>query len=83
MHEASVAKDVLEIILETIDNDADLRGKTVNAINFALSYPPTVAADSFEFYFIELIKGTIIEGARLNFELCEHHGFFINSLDVD
>lgn len=83
MHEASLAKDVMEIILETINGDDELRGKAINAINFALSSPPTVSTDSFEFYFVEFIKGTILEGARLNFALSENHGFFINSIDID
>jgi len=83
LHEASVAEDVLEIILETISHDDDLKGKSVNAINFSQSFPPTVVPDSFEFYFVELIKGTVLEGTRLNFHKCDEHGFFINSIDVD
>lgn len=83
MHELSVAQDVLEIILEEIHNDEDLNGKSVNAINFSQSYPFTVVPDSFEFYFIELIKGTVLEGAQLNFDICKNHVFFITSINVN
>ena len=83
LHEASVAKDVLEIILETLDGDSDLSGKKVNTIKFSQSFPPTVVPDSFEFYFTELVKGTLIEGADLIFLQSEEHGFFISSIEVD
>jgi len=83
MHEASVARDVLDIILETVDADLDLSGKTVKQIKFSQSFPPTVVPDSFEFYFSELVKGTIVEGAELSFIQCDEHGFFISSIEVD
>ncbi|MDA3809302.1 MAG: hydrogenase/urease maturation nickel metallochaperone HypA [Spirochaetaceae bacterium] len=83
MHEASIAKDVFDIIMETIDTDSDLSGKPVQKINFRQSFPNTVVPDSFEFYFTELVKETVLDGAELNFEKCEEHGFFITSIEVN
>lgn len=82
MHEASVAKDVMEIIMETIETDADMRNKPINKITFSQSFPPTVVPDSFEFYFVELVKGSVLEGAELVFKECKKHGFFIDSINV-
>lgn len=83
LHESSLAKDVMEIILETIASDITLSVKTVNSIQFSQSYPPIVVAESFEFYFEEMIKGTVLEGAELIFRESEKHGFFIETIDVD
>lgn len=83
MHEASIAGDVLEIILETLNADPDLKQKPVKKIHFKQSYPHSVMPDSFEFYFTELVKKTLLEGAELYFEESEERGFFISSIEVD
>ena len=83
MHEASVAKDVLEIILDTVNADKNLQNKNLTKITFSQSFPPTVVTDSFEFYFTELIKGTVLDGAELYYKESREHGFFITSIEVE
>lgn len=83
MHEASIANDVMEIIMERVNSDKDLQGKMVKSIKFSQSFPHTVVPDSFEFYFVELVKGTVLENAQLLFTESDNHGFFIDSIDVD
>ena len=83
MHEASIAKYVLDILNETINKDSNLKNKKVKKISFTLSKPYTVYPDSFEFYFIELVKGTVFENARLEYNNSNKIGFFVSSIDFE
>ncbi len=83
MHEAKVAKYTYEIIRDTIQADSDLKGKKVEQIVFTQSFPNTVVPHSFEFYFEELVKETLLEGAELIFKDGEQKGFFVSSLIVE
>lgn len=82
MHEAKLAKYVYDIVSETLTEDEDLRGKKVKKITFAQSRPYTVVADSFEFYFRELVKNTAMEEALLEFGESKERGFFVSSIEV-
>lgn len=83
MHEASVAKYVLDILNETISSDDSLKNKIVKKITFALSSPYTVYPDSFEFYFVELVKGTIFENCTFEYKHSDEIGFFVSSIDFE
>ncbi|MBT3236697.1 MAG: hypothetical protein HN353_12145 [Bdellovibrionales bacterium] len=84
MHEASIAKYVLEIVQETIDSDPCCQNKLVKSITFALSRPYTVYPDSFEFYFTELIRDIPqICGTQLIYIDSDQRGFFVSSIDFE
>ncbi len=83
MHEASVAQYTLEALTEIFKSDDRLKGKKINKITFALGKPNTVMPESFEFYFVELIKGTCFENVIVDYENSDHEGFFISSIDVE
>ena len=76
MHEATVAKYAFDIITETSK-------KKVTKITFGMGKPNTVMRGSFEFYFIELIKDTNIDGAKLVYENSDEEGFFVSSIEVE
>lgn len=83
MHEAALAKSVMDILTESLDGDEVSRGKRVRRITFALGRPRTVVPDSFSFYFEMQAKDTRYEGAELQFQESETRGFFIDSVDVE
>lgn len=83
MHEASVAQYTLEVLNEVISSDDRLRGKKLKKIIFALGKPNTVMPSSFEFYFIELVKGTNLDGVPFEYEDSDEEGFFVSSVEVE
>jgi Zn finger protein HypA/HybF involved in hydrogenase expression len=86
MHEAKVAEYVFDLVMEIVDDDNDLKGKKIKSLSFALTEPHSVIPDSFEFYFTELVKGTLIEGAKLEFsdnEELELGAFYLSGIEVD
>jgi Zn finger protein HypA/HybF involved in hydrogenase expression len=84
MHEASIAKYVLEIVQETVDSDPNCQDKRIKSITFALSHPYTVYPDSFEFYFTELIREIPhLSGMKLNYVDSSEKGFFVSSIDFE
>ncbi|MEI6079677.1 MAG: hydrogenase maturation nickel metallochaperone HypA [bacterium] len=83
MHEATIAQYAFDIIKETQNNDPAIKDKKVKKITFGMGKPYTVMKDSFEFYFSELIKGTTLDGAELEYEKSELTGFFVSSIDVE
>jgi len=83
MHEATIARYAFDIINETIENLPSLKGKKVKKIIFGNGKPYTVMVESFELYFLELIKGTKLEGARLEYERSEQIGFFVSTIEVE
>ncbi|MCX6111702.1 MAG: hydrogenase/urease maturation nickel metallochaperone HypA [Proteobacteria bacterium] len=83
MHEATIARYAFDIINETIDNLSNLKGKKVKKIVFGNGKPYTVMVESFELYFSELVKGTRLEGAILEYERSEQIGFFVSTIEVE
>ena len=64
MHELSITQNMLEIVLDYArNNDANSVGK----INLVIGELTGYVADSVQFYFDLLSKGTLAEGAVLNF----------------
>ena len=82
MHEAAIAKDVLTILEENCASNEEIADRDVTKITFTVGRPYTVYPDSFEFYFVELIKGTRFEKAEIIFEEVDEQGFFIKSFDI-
>jgi len=76
MHEATVAKYAFDIIKETSN-------RKVTRVTFGMGKPNTVMQDSFEFYFMELIKGTNIDGAKFVYKDSDEEGFFVSSIEVE
>ncbi|MEI6093136.1 MAG: hydrogenase/urease maturation nickel metallochaperone HypA [bacterium] len=83
MHEATIAQYAFEIIKETISDNPTLDGKEVKKIVFGNGQPYTVMVESFEFYFSELIKGTKMEKAKLEYEKSDESGFFVSSIEIE
>lgn len=83
MHEASVAQYTLEVINEVINSDDRIKGKKIKKIIFALGRPNTVMPSSFEFYFTELVKGTVLENVPFEYEDSTEEGFFVSSIEVE
>ncbi|MBF0361465.1 MAG: hydrogenase maturation nickel metallochaperone HypA [Oligoflexia bacterium] len=83
MHEASLAHYALEILNETIKNDSSLNDKDIKKITFSVGKFSNVYAESFEFYFSELIKNTKFTSAKLEFLNSDENGFFVSSIEVD
>ncbi|MFH1223883.1 MAG: hydrogenase/urease maturation nickel metallochaperone HypA [Pseudomonadota bacterium] len=76
MHEAKVAQYAFDIIKEATP-------KHVTKITFGVGKPNTVMRDSFEMYFLGLIKGSALEKAELIYEDSNEEGFFVFSIEVD
>lgn len=86
MHELSVTKSMLDLVL----NQAQENGaERVQGINLVIGEMSGVVDDCVRFYFDFLSKGTIAEGAHLSFRVvpararCQECGkrFKINGLD--
>ncbi len=83
MHEASIAKDALDILRETLNDDPCLRGKKVKEIVFTQGWPHTVCPESFELFFSEMVKGTPLENTRITFVESELKELLLTSIEVD
>jgi len=65
VHELSVTESMLSVVLRHAETN---KATEVTAINMVLGDMSTVMEDSVRFYFEILGKGTIAEGAKLNFK---------------
>ena len=84
MHEASIAKDALEILRETLNEDPCLRGKKVKEVVFSQGWPHTVCPESFELFFSEMVKNTPLEKAIITFtESPGLRELLLTSIEVD
>lgn len=83
MHEASIAKDALDILRETLNDDPCLRGKKVKEIVFTQGWPHTVCPESFELFFSEMVKGTPLENTKITFVESELKELLLTSIEVD
>jgi Zn finger protein HypA/HybF involved in hydrogenase expression len=83
MHEASIAKDALEILRETLNLDPCLRGKKVKEIVFTQGWPHTVCPESFELFFSEMVKNTPLENAKVTFIESEGTELLLKSIEVE
>jgi hydrogenase nickel incorporation protein HypA/HybF len=63
MHELSITQSMLDLVLEYAD------GHPVTAINLKLGELALVVPESVQLYFEYLSKGTVAQGARLNWEI--------------
>lgn len=64
MHEMAVTQSLLDIVT----GEAEKAGaKQVSAVNLVIGEMSGLVDDSVQFYFDFLTKGTVAEGARLNF----------------
>ncbi|MBF0298561.1 MAG: hydrogenase maturation nickel metallochaperone HypA [Oligoflexia bacterium] len=84
MHEASLAHYALDILSETVKNDPSLNDSEIKIKKITFSVGPfsNVYAESFEFYFSELVKGTTFASAKLEFVNSEENGFFVSSIEI-
>ena len=67
MHELSLTRSILEIV-ETKATEHGFR--RVNSLKFSLGYLSCVEPKALEFAFAIQAKGTLAEGATLEFERC-------------
>ncbi len=65
MHEMVVTQSLLDIVLKEA---AAAGAKKVNAVNLVIGELSGLVDDSIQFYFDFMTKGTIVEGAKLNFK---------------
>lgn len=82
MHEGSIAQYSFDIIKETIKTN-NIEDKKIKSITFVMGKPNTVMPAAFEFYFTELIKGSMLEGVKLNYKETNLEGFFVDSIEVE
>lgn len=64
MHEMSVTESMMDVVLRHAERN---NATQVTSINIVLGEFSTVMPESVQFYFDILSKGTIAEGAELNF----------------
>ncbi len=65
MHEASLAKNIIEIISS---NTELTNGVRIQKVNLRVGELAGIYHDSLQFYFTEMSKGTVAENALLFFE---------------
>jgi hydrogenase nickel incorporation protein HypA/HybF len=64
MHEMAVTQSLLDIVLKEA---AKVGVKKVNGVNLVIGELSGLVDDSIQFYFDFMTRGTIAEGAKLNF----------------
>jgi hydrogenase nickel incorporation protein HypA/HybF len=65
MHEMAVTQSLLDIVLKEA---ANVGAKKVDEVNLVLGELSGLVDDSIQFYFDFMTKGTLAEGAKLNFK---------------
>ncbi|MDD5747753.1 MAG: hydrogenase maturation nickel metallochaperone HypA [Actinomycetota bacterium] len=65
MHELSVVESMVGVVLKHAEGN---RAEKVTSINLVLGEMSTIMEEPVKFYFEILSKGTIAQGAELNFE---------------
>lgn len=71
MHEASLARNILEIVESYSDQ---LDGKSLKTVTIRIGELTGIYTESLEFYYKEITKGTLFEGSVLLFEHCPIKG---------
>jgi len=66
MHEMSIAENLFEIVVETIEKEEDIA--KVEAVDLRIGKLRAVIPENLTFCFEVLCRGTAIEGARLRIE---------------
>lgn len=70
MHEYAITESILEIVEEeAIRANSD----RVDVVTVAIGELSTFVPDSIEFYFSEMTRGTVAEGADIRFQTLEAH----------
>ncbi len=67
MHEASLAQNIIDIIK---NYNQSIRNRRVVSVSIKIGELMGIYPDSLRFYFSEVSKGTIADGAELIFEEC-------------
>ena len=86
MHELSVTQNIIDIILA---KSQEMRVNKINQINLVIGDLSGFVPDCIKFYFDSLSKGTLAEGAVLNFQLvpsrlqCRECSTIFSPQDVD
>ena len=65
MHELSITREILDVILDTAGRN---NAKSVESVNIELGQLSTFDEESINFYFENLSMGTSAEGAKLIFK---------------
>lgn len=65
MHEFSITREILDIILDTAGRN---NARSVESVNIELGQLSTFDEESINFYFEILSRGTLAEGAKLIFK---------------
>jgi hydrogenase nickel incorporation protein HypA/HybF len=65
LHELSITREILDIILDTAGRN---NARSVESVNIELGQLSTFDEESIRFYFEFLSKGTFAEGAKLVFK---------------
>jgi len=65
LHELSITREILNIILDTAGRN---NARSVESVNIELGQLSTFDEESISFYFEFLSKGTLAEGAKLIFK---------------
>lgn len=74
MHEMSIAKGILDIVLDTAQ---DYSASAIHQVNLLVGKMSGIEPDSLHFCFDAVTKGTIAEGARLNIQETSIEGYCI------
>ncbi|MBN1114598.1 MAG: hypothetical protein JXA66_04600, partial [Oligoflexia bacterium] len=71
------------ILSAELEKEAGAKGKRVLKITFGKGNPGHVSTESFEFYFTELCRNTVLEGAELVYNEVNKEGFFVESIETE
>lgn len=80
MHEVGIVKELIE---ELKSQAEDQRANKLTKVVIGISPKEHITPESFQFWFNELSKGSIIEGARLEFQTQEEAGVCIKSIEFE
>lgn len=80
MHEIEIVKELIQELESQAKNQ---KANKLTKVVIGISSNEHIIPESFQFWFDELSKGSIVEGTKLEFQTQEKEGVCIKSIELE